>query len=98
MSRPELLSTAELTSWLAGHPLWTLDQKHIRRSLTFDSFASAFAFMTRLAFVAESLNHHPEWSNVYNRLEIGLTTHDVGGVTSLDCAFAEAVEDVLSST
>lgn len=92
MARPALLSDAELTEWLGNHPDWSLDDKHLRRSLSFDDFATAFAFMTQMAFVAERLDHHPEWSNVYNRVEIGLTTHDVDGLSSLDLAFAEAVE------
>lgn len=92
MARPDLLSETELTQWLQRHPEWTRDDKHLRRSLTFANFASAFAFMTRMAFEAEKLDHHPEWSNVYNRVEIGLTTHDAGGLTALDLAFAEAAE------
>jgi 4a-hydroxytetrahydrobiopterin dehydratase len=59
----------------------------------FKNFADAFAFMTSVAFVAEKLDHHPEWSNVYDRVHVALTTHDSGGITELDFAFAaRAVE------
>ncbi len=74
---------------------WTETDGHLSREFEFANFADAFAFMTRVAFIAEKLNHHPEWSNVYNRVRISLTTHDEGNVvTDLDRAFAEAVDGI----
>ncbi|MEM9220885.1 MAG: 4a-hydroxytetrahydrobiopterin dehydratase [Pseudomonadota bacterium] len=76
-------------------PQWTLsgDQKSIERSLKFADFGSAFAFMTRVAIAAEKMDHHPEWSNVYNRVSVRLTTHDAGGLTEKDAALAKLIDD-----
>ncbi len=71
---------------------WTLDGKYLRRTFTFADFAEACAFMGSVAVVAEALQHHPDWSNSWNRVEIGVTTHSAGGLTRLDVAFAEAVD------
>lgn len=69
---------------------WRLNESRraITREFSFDDFSQAFAFMTQLALFAEKYNHHPEWSNVYNRVEITLTTHDAGGLTKQDFDFA----------
>jgi 4a-hydroxytetrahydrobiopterin dehydratase len=69
---------------------WTLesDGKAIARKFAFKTFNEAFGFMTRCALAAEKLDHHPEWFNVYNKVEVRLTTHDAGGVTKLDIDLA----------
>ncbi|MGI9602648.1 MAG: 4a-hydroxytetrahydrobiopterin dehydratase [Acidimicrobiales bacterium] len=72
---------------------WTRDGDRLRRSFRFDDFGQAFGFMTRVALIAERLFHHPEWSNVYDRVEIAITTHDAGGLTELDLEFARRVND-----
>lgn len=64
----------------------------ITRSFTFEDFTEAFAFMTRVALLAEKADHHPEWSNVWNRVDITLTTHDAGGLSHRDVAMAEAID------
>ena len=69
----------------------------IARKLTFPDFNAAFGFMSRVAIKAETMNHHPEWSNVYNRVEIVLTTHDADGVTALDVDLARFIDAVAAS-
>ncbi len=73
---------------------WTLseDGKAITKTFKFKSFREAMAFMLRVAFEAEAADHHPEWLNVYNRVEVRLTTHDTGGLTDKDFALAEQME------
>ena len=73
---------------------WTFseDKIYIQKTFQFDRFADAFSWMCKVAFVAEKLNHHPNWSNVYNRVDISLSTHDAGGLTELDLEFANLIE------
>ena len=75
---------------LTALPHWHFDEARgaIRRQFVFADFGQAFAFMTRIALAAERADHHPEWSNVYNRVDITLTTHDAGGLTGRDLALA----------
>lgn len=75
-------------------PRWTLsaDGLSISRSLIFADFNAAFGFMTRVALAAEKADHHPEWSNVWNRVDIRLTTHDAGGLTEKDFALAAFID------
>jgi 4a-hydroxytetrahydrobiopterin dehydratase len=76
--------------------LWTYDGEAmgIRRNLRFSDFAEAFGFMTRVAILAEKADHHPEWFNVYNRVEILLTTHDAGGLSKRDIDLAAAIDAI----
>lgn len=90
--RPELLSDAELGEWLAAHPDWSVVDAKLHRELRLGSFVEAFGVMAQVALVAEKLDHHPEWSNVYSTVVIDLTTHDAGGLTSLDLRLADAVD------
>jgi len=75
---------------------WIEADGALTQEFTFGSFTEAFAFMTRVAFLAEKQNHHPEWSNVYNRVTIRLTTHDEGNtVTDFDRGMAASIDDLL---
>ena len=91
------LTDAERDAALAGLPEWSLrdDKLAIVRHFKFRDFSEAFAFMTRVALIAEKADHHPEWSNVYNRVEITLTTHDAGGLSQRDIAMAVAIGALL---
>jgi 4a-hydroxytetrahydrobiopterin dehydratase len=91
------LSPAERIEALSKLPLWTLrdDASAIYRSFRFADFSEAFAFMTRVALIAEKANHHPEWSNVYNRVEITLTTHDAAGLSQRDVNMAWEIDRLL---
>ncbi|MDH4276955.1 MAG: 4a-hydroxytetrahydrobiopterin dehydratase [Acidimicrobiia bacterium] len=73
---------------------WVRSGGKIKASFEFDTFKTAFDFMTEVAAAAERLNHHPEWSNVYNKVEIQLTTHDFGGITDLDLEFARLISEM----
>lgn len=91
MARPEKATEAEIASAIAGLRGWTRKGDRIERSFKFDDFGAAWGFMCRVALAAEKLDHHPEWSNVYNRVEIALSTHDAGGLTRLDFELAEKI-------
>jgi 4a-hydroxytetrahydrobiopterin dehydratase len=88
------LAAAERTTALASLPDWqTVDQRDaITRSYRFKDFNEAFGFMVRVALIAEKMDHHPEWSNVYNRVDVTLTTHDAKGLTRLDIELASAMD------
>ena len=68
------------------------DKIYLQKNFQFKSFVEAFSWMCRVAFIAEKLNHHPNWSNVYNKVDISLSTHDAGGLTELDLEFANLIE------
>jgi len=88
MSRPSLLPEADITQLVASLDDWQWEGDALVAHFAFANFVEAFAFMTACADVSEELDHHPEWSNVYNRVEVRLTTHDAGGITALDVAWA----------
>lgn len=90
--RPAPLTAAELAAGLAGLPGWRVEHGRLRRSLRFADFEAAFAFMARVAAEARRLDHHPDWSNSYAKVEIELVTHDVGALTRLDLELARAIE------
>jgi 4a-hydroxytetrahydrobiopterin dehydratase len=81
---------------LARHTDWRLDDNKLHRRFVFENFIEAFGFMSRVALLAESMNHHPNWSNVYNRVDIHLTTHDAGGISERDFALAGKIDSLLS--
>lgn len=83
---------AELTGWSLGG-----EGKTITRRFAFADFTAAFGFMAQVALIAEKMSHHPDWSNVYNRVEITLTTHDAGGLTERDIVLARAIDGLIGS-
>lgn len=93
------LTDAERQAALGQLPGWTLreDGAAIMRTLKFADFNAAFAFMTRVALQAEKIDHHPEWFNVYNRVEITLTTHDADGLSTRDIALATFIDAAAGS-
>ena len=97
MGRPAKIGAAAA---LQSLPAWRAaadEREAIARDFKFADFNAAFAFMTRAALMAEKLDHHPEWSNVYNRVAVTLTTHDAGGVTELDLALARFMDEAAAA-
>jgi 4a-hydroxytetrahydrobiopterin dehydratase len=94
MPRPTKLDEAARRAAHARLPQWELRADSLHRTFTFADFSEAFAFMMRVALIAERMDHHPDWRNVYNRVEIRLSTHDAGGVTGLDFEMAGKIDGV----
>lgn len=94
--RYEKLSHEATALALSDIDHWSLseDQRSITKEFSFGDFTQAFGFMTECALVAEKMDHHPEWSNVYRRVEVLLTTHDVGGLTVHDFKLARAMDKI----
>jgi 4a-hydroxytetrahydrobiopterin dehydratase len=90
------LDAAAIAAGLASHPKWSAvaGRSAITRTFTFADFSAAFGFMTRAALAAEKLDHHPEWRNVWNKVEVTLATHDAGGLTGLDFQLAAALDKI----
>ncbi|MCH9684884.1 MAG: 4a-hydroxytetrahydrobiopterin dehydratase [Deltaproteobacteria bacterium] len=86
------LSDEEVTTQLADLPGWSVEDGKLTRHYRFQDFIAAVGFMTQVAIEAEQLDHHPNWSNVYNRVDVTLWTHDAGGLTALDVKLARAME------
>ena len=85
------LSDEQISVRLGEIPGWSFADNQLSRTLQFDNFVAAFGFMASVALLAEKLDHHPNWSNVYNTVEIGLNTHDAGGVTDFDFVLASQI-------
>ena len=86
------LSESQIAQALEGLPGWQQAEDKIARVFRFPDFVTAFGWMSSVALVAESMNHHPEWRNVYGTVEVELTTHDAGGITELDFELARAMD------
>jgi 4a-hydroxytetrahydrobiopterin dehydratase len=89
------LSADEIQRRLGDLDGWTVVAEKLHRDLQFANFVDAFGFMARVALCAESMNHHPEWFNVYNRVSIDLSTHDAGGISRHDFELAEKIDSLL---
>ncbi len=88
-----LLNDAELTTALSRLDGWERKGETIVRELEFDDFVAAWGFMSGIALLAQAMDHHPDWSNVYNRVTIALTSHDAGGITERDVRLATAINE-----
>ena len=93
---PKRLSADAIPKMLTMLDGWSMaaDQEAITKTYTFRNFSEAFGFMSRVALEAEKMDHHPEWSNVWNRVVIVLSTHDVGGLSDLDLRLAAAIDGI----
>jgi 4a-hydroxytetrahydrobiopterin dehydratase len=96
VSRKENMTDKKITEAIAQLTDWKVVNDKLNRTFTFDNFVEAFAFITKIAIVAEKMDHHPELFNTYNRVVIDLTTHDAGGIGALDIELAQKI-DALSS-
>ncbi len=94
MPRPAKLTDAEAAEGLRPLGGWAVVNGKLHRTFQFRDFTEAFGFMTRVALIAEKMDHHPEWSNVYNRVAIDLVTHDAGGLTVLDFELAARISSL----
>jgi 4a-hydroxytetrahydrobiopterin dehydratase len=94
MPAREKLSESELNAQLAQLEGWSVESGKLHKAYQFDSFIDAFAFMTKAAIVAEKMDHHPEWFNVYNKVTVDLTTHDLGGISTFDVLLAQKMDEL----
>jgi 4a-hydroxytetrahydrobiopterin dehydratase len=92
VAAPVRLTDAEVSGRLGALPGWSLKGGKLHKAFAFKDFAEAWGFMSAVALVAETMGHHPEWSNVWNRVTVDLTTHDAGGITALDFELAGRME------
>ena len=97
MAAGRKLTDAEVAAGIAELPDWQLVVGKLHRELRFRDFSEAFGFMTRVAMLAEARDHHPEWSNVYDRVVIDLQTHDAGGISQKDFDLAVAIDRLLET-
>ena len=96
LTEPEVLDRISIVNG-SRHDGWQLVDGKLQRTFVFTDFVAAFGFMTRVALLAEKMDHHPEWFNVYNRVRVELTTHDVGGISTRDFELAAAMDAVVES-
>jgi 4a-hydroxytetrahydrobiopterin dehydratase len=93
----EKLNSTEIQSQIINlDALWSVEEGSLQRNFEFKNFIEAFSFMTSVALVAEKMKHHPNWENVYNKVQIRLNTHDIGGISKLDFQLAKAIDEILN--
>ena len=90
------LSLEEINSGLNKLNSWSYKDNYIGKNFVFEDFNEAFGFMSRIALLSEKLQHHPDWSNVYNKVNIRLSTHDAGGITELDITMAAEIDTYIN--
>ena len=91
-----LINENQINEFIRKNPSWTLSSKRIKKEFIFENFVEAFGFMSKVALLAESLGHHPNWQNTYNKVTIELTTHDKGGITNNDIMLAESIDKLIN--
>tara|TARA_Y100001968_G_scaffold43410_1_gene33391 strand:+ start:5247 stop:5588 length:342 start_codon:yes stop_codon:yes gene_type:complete len=96
LMQPYLLKEEELKELSPKIPQWNISSNYIKRDFIFNNFIDAFSFMTKVAFISEKYNHHPNWENVYSKVSITLTTHDLGGISSLDQLVASEINKLIN--
>jgi 4a-hydroxytetrahydrobiopterin dehydratase len=92
--RPEKYSSEQVNENLAQLKGWELKNNMLHKEFKFKNFVGAFGFMSQVALVAEKMDHHPDWSNVYNKVTVNLNTHDAGGITELDFKLAKTIDQI----
>ena len=93
---PYLLQDEELKELVYKIPGWEIKSEQIQREFNFSDFIEAFSFMTKVALLCEKYNHHPNWDNVYSKVIIKLSTHDLGGITNLDQSLASEINQIFN--
>ena len=94
LMEPYLLQNGELKELVVKIPGWKIKSEQIQREFNFANFIEAFSFMTKIALICEKYNHHPNWENVYSKVTIKLSTHDLGGITNLDQTLASEINKI----
>ena len=92
-----LIEQNQLDSFIEKNPSWIIDKKTIKKEFKFDNFIDAFGFMSKVAILAEKMEHHPNWQNTYNKVKINLTTHDKGGITTNDIKLAGYIDKLINN-
>tara|TARA_Y100001968_G_scaffold217301_1_gene200010 strand:+ start:62 stop:349 length:288 start_codon:yes stop_codon:yes gene_type:complete len=92
-----LLDKNQLENFLEKNPSWIIDNKTINKEFKFDNFIDAFGFISKVALLSEKMDHHPDWQNTYNKVNINLTTHDKGGITINDITLAESIDKLINT-
>ena len=90
-----LIEKNQLKYFLEKNPSWVIDNKTIKKEFKFKDFIEAFGFMGKVALLSEKMDHHPNWQNIYNKVIIRLTTHDMSGITTNDTTLAEAIDNLI---
>ncbi len=93
--KPEKLTEKQIAEGLEKLPGWTIKGGNLHHVFEFADFSEAFGFMTRAALIAESMGHHPDWSNVWNKVDVKLSTHSIGGISNLDFQLATKMQKLV---
>ena len=96
MNQRVLLSEKEIIDFIENQTEWKLNKNSLERNFTFKSFVAAFGFMSQVALEAEKMNHHPNWTNVYNKVSITLNTHDLNGISNWDLLLAQKINKIFN--